>query len=400
MKISDNYKKHFDVLLKILKKDCYIKNDIDELSKEQLEEIIQNYNRCDDWKEQKLYAIGHYYKSIENNENYYYFFNLGKEYTKKLNEKEKHNLQSENEKKYFMSYVELNELKKFYSDYKNNLELMNRFLLLSMLTDQPPLRTSTYYTMKLIIDNENNIILDKKTNYIFVRNDNANYSGYYYIQNDKHSNNTHIKKKRAQNNDENDEGKIEISHVLAENIYKSYFIKQRENMFYSINNYHDMISLLRRTTKNEGLTFNMCRSAYKNHFHIIHNKNTSVLEKELLAKQMRHSTSTAEINYYKVDVINDYDIDKLTQKAKILIEEINKDVNNELFDNKDIEKKILMKKYKERKSELVRSQKYKETDDYKKLRYNIIRNANLKNKKIGEKYIEFYGIKHDGEKYL
>ena len=58
-----------------------------------------------------------------------------------------------------------------------------------------------------------------------------------------------------------------------------------------------------------------------------------------------------------------------------------------------------MKKYKEKKFELKNSDKYKESDDYNKSRYNIIRNANLKERKIGDKYIEFYDIKNDGEKY-
>jgi hypothetical protein len=368
--ISNNYRNHIDTMERLLINDKFIKSSVSELSGEKILEIILKYDRCEDWKEQKIYALSHHYKSKDEIFSTR-LFDLGKEYTEKRKKREKENLQSKKEKEFFMSQYELCAIKECYRDYGNNLDLMNRFLLLSLLTDQPPLRTSNYHSMILIIDDETKISENEKKNYIFVKKENDKYSGFFIIRDDKQSNNKFLKEKKVVIDD-----KIIISPELSKNIYLSYDVKERNTIFHEIDDNDKLLYLLKKTTFNEGITFNICRSSYKIHQHYL-NKFMSFSEKEDLSKQMRHSVNTADINYYKVDVLSDYSEEKYKTKVNDIIGKVKDYVeiikkHALLFDDEEIKIKQIKKK-----------------------RYDIIRVANKNKTKIRETSVSLYDIKYD-----
>jgi hypothetical protein len=385
LNITKNYKNHLDRLEKLLIKDNHIEKSLVERGSDELLNIILNYDRSEDWKEQKIYTLSHYYNSIGKSDDYERFYKLGKEYTAKRSKKEKENIQSEKEKKYYMSQLELSEIKKCYENYGKNLDLMNSFLLLCLLTEQPTLRTSTYHTM-IIIDDMKNI--NKNYNYVYIKKSSDSFAGKFIINNDKHSNNTHVKKKRKidESEEEKDDSEIEISPDLAKKIYESWVIFPREKLFFNIDTNSQMLELLRKTTKNEGITFNMCRSSYKTHQHVL-DPHMSYDKKEKLSKMMRHTTTTADINYFKSDLAKDYNESDLKNKGVKIANQICETIDKDKLSNKTLN------------SLKLQLDEYKNTYEFKKKRNDVIRYANKNNTKIKDSTVEKYSILFDGEKY-
>jgi hypothetical protein len=309
-------------------------------------------------------------------------YKKGQEYTEKRKKIEKDNLQTEKEKEAFMSQIELNMIKKCYENYGDDCDLMNSFILMSVLTDQPPLRNSTYHTMIFIDDIKKD---DNTENFICVSKNGEEYKGMFIINDDKHK--SKIKEDSKKEKEEKEEKFIEIYPTLAKNIYDSYNAFPRKKLFMGIETNEQFLILLKKTTLNDGITFNLCRSSYKIHQHYL-NPHMSINEKEKLAKQMRHTFLTAEQHYLKSDVSKNYNIQYFTQKGEIIVSKIMENIkNNKVSKNAINEIKFSL-------------EEYKETSEYKKKKNDVIRLANKNGKTIKDSTIAKYDIKHDGEKYI
>ena len=165
-----------------------------------------------------------------------------------------------------------------------------KYLLLSLLTFQPPVRSSFYTDSKFInreIDNDkvNNFIRISRRKPITVS---------YIINNDKVS-----KTKVYAMNKQLSVIEI-IDKRLTDLIIDSYDKYPRTYLF-EINNkpisQPTLLKWLRDITKIDAVNVDMMRSSYINWFYEHHK---SVGQREVLANQMRHSVLTALKNYFKI----------------------------------------------------------------------------------------------------
>ena len=165
-----------------------------------------------------------------------------------------------------------------------------KYLLLSLLTFQPPVRSSFYTDSKFInreIDNDkvNNFIRISRRKPITVS---------YIINSDKVS-----KTKVYAMNKQLSVIEI-IDKRLTDLIIDSYD-KYPKTYLFEINNkplsQPTLLKWLRDITKIDAVNVDMMRSSYINWFYEHHK---SVGQREVLANQMRHSVLTAQKNYFKI----------------------------------------------------------------------------------------------------
>tara|TARA_Y100000389_G_scaffold15033_1_gene13306 strand:- start:712 stop:1608 length:897 start_codon:yes stop_codon:yes gene_type:complete len=178
--------------------------------------------------------------------------------------------------------------------YKNilmnkDIEKLNKsehmkYLLLSLLVYQPPLRTSFYNSVKFIFNKDEN---NNKDNYLLIENDKI----YFIVNSDKVS--VHASKENV----------IEIINVHLKNIIL-YSYDKYNRKYVLINKWNKNISqntilIWLKEFTNSDINVNMMRSSY------INNEYSGKLnynEKNKLAEQMRHSINTAMKDYVKNDV--------------------------------------------------------------------------------------------------
>jgi integrase len=161
-----------------------------------------------------------------------------------------------------------------------------KYLLLSLLVYQPPLRTSFYNTVKFITNISDN---NKINNYILIDNDNDIIR--YIINKDKISycNNKH--------------NIIDINNNTLKYIIKYSYNKYKRD-YVLINQWNKNISQntvliwLKEFTKSD-INVNMLRSSYINNEY---SNKLNYNEKNELAKQMRHSVNAAIKDYVKNDI--------------------------------------------------------------------------------------------------
>lgn len=165
-----------------------------------------------------------------------------------------------------------------------------KYLLLALLTFQPPVRTSFYTSCKIIVrgkddDKVNNFIRLSKRKPVTVQ---------YVINQDKVSKT----KVYAMNK------KLSIINLIDSkliNLVMDSFDKYPRTYLFEINNkpisQPTLLAWLRDITKVDGINIDMCRSSYINWYYE-HNK--SIAKREQLANMMRHSVLTSMRNYLKV----------------------------------------------------------------------------------------------------
>ena len=159
-----------------------------------------------------------------------------------------------------------------------------KYLLLSLLVYQPPLRTSFYNSVKFIFNKDEN---NNKDNYLLIENDKI----YFIVNSDKVS-----------------------DHASKENVIEIINDHLKKIILYSYDKYNRKYVLINKWNKNisqntiliwlKGFTnsdinVNMMRSSY------INNEYSGKLnynEKNKLAEQMRHSINAAMKDYVKNDV--------------------------------------------------------------------------------------------------
>jgi len=168
----------------------------------------------------------------------------------------------------------------------------NRFLLLALTTQQPPLRKNFYATVKFLIDPKKN---DGVSNYVVIETKPK--SCYYIVNNDK------VSKHEKFQDSEHTEIPIE-NKDLINLLHNSYDQKKREYVFESDNNKPYSINTISALLLERpfNLNFNILRSSYITAFY---KKNIYPQEREDLAIKMRHSKEISEKSYLKRDPLKD-----------------------------------------------------------------------------------------------
>ena len=175
---------------------------------------------------------------------------------------------------------------KLITDYDKHLE----YLLLSLLTYQPPLRTSYYTSSKIIRSKKEN---DKINNFLLISKRGKN-SAKYIINKDKASNykNFNMNKELSKIIIE-DTKLIELLHYSYEKFPRTYLFEKNNNKMTD----QQLLTLLRRIT-NINVNINMMRSIYVTEHYKTNINYNSKIE---LANKMRHSAETAAIHYNKIN---------------------------------------------------------------------------------------------------
>ena len=213
------------------------------------------------------------------------------EYMIRNREAESHNKQDEKEiKNYRDRQFFINVLDTIDYDSISTVVGHYKYLLLALLTFQPPVRTSFYTSCKFIVRQKDNNKIDN-----FIRiNKRKPVSVSYIINNDK------VSKSKIYSMNK----KLSIINLIDPkliNLVVDSYTKYPRTYLFELNekpiSQPTLLDWLRDITKVDGINIDMCRSSYINWFYE-HNKSTG--KREQLASMMRHSSLTAQRNYLKI----------------------------------------------------------------------------------------------------
>jgi len=200
-----------------------------------------------------------------------------------LDEKEKENLKPHLYFENILNNINFYEI--------NNKTEHYQYLLLALLTYQPPVRTNFYITCKFV--NEKRFIQNDE-NYIRIFKDHGKIKLQLVINKDKASN----YKLYASNKSLSF---IDIKHPELIKIILFSINKYPRTYLFELNNNpiteNTLLQYLRNITKLKQINIDMMRSSYVSWFY---ENNKKYKDRDELAKQMRHSQSTASKNYFKI----------------------------------------------------------------------------------------------------
>jgi hypothetical protein len=276
---------------------------------------IKNLKLSDSSKEQMFFMIGRYLDIKNKNKDSVLFKQAGYNLKLLIDKKEGQNELDDGEKEkfrpldYFISIVDNFDMK----------NLNNKELLLTLLTLQPPVRSSFYCEAKVIKSIKDD---DKVSNFLLLNNKLK--KAYYIINRDKVSNSKEYKDFKH--------SKIEIDNKILVNALLNKY-KKDPTIFIFGNKKISNITLLRwleYITKIKNFNIDNIRSIY---ITWQYDKKITFEEKSQLAFKMRHSIITASKNYYKL-------IDK-------------DDINNKEDDIKKYEEEKSKKKFIKNKKDII-----------------------------------------------
>jgi len=342
-------------------------------NKRQLMSIIEKNNNWGSSSKESLFFMIARFLMIDNpNDKYVKLyqeagFKLLQENRAKENENQQDEKEIENYKphNYFidiLNSVNVDDIKTKIGHYQ--------YLLLALLTYQPPLRTNFYVSAKIIRSMKEN---DKTNNFIWISRK-GSIKIFYIVNDDKVS-----KTKIYAMNKNLSYIKLEDNNLIKL-INDSYEKYPREYLF-EINNkpisQTTYLNWLRKITQVSQINNDIMRSSYVNWFYE-HNKKLS--DREKLAYQMRHSVLTSQRNYLKV-----FEPEDNKEKPEIIqtTEELKKEIDK-------------------LKEQLNKCQSDKAIDESKfnKNRRDVIYKINKKNVKPREETLKKYNIVYDDNKKL
>ena len=368
---------------KTIKPDINIDNFIDKDKKYLMSVIENNYHWSDSSKEKLLFMISRY---LHNKQSWRYsklYQSKGIEFIKKTQSKEYLNELDEKEIINFREHS-------YFTDILNSIDPLTidskiahfQYLLLAILTYQPPLRTSFYTSAKFIRlekddDHKNNFVHINKQGKLKVR---------FIVNNDK------VSKTKTYAIDKNlnfinviDEKLVKIINDSYTKYPRTYLFEHNDKALTS----QMFLKWLRVITKVSEINVDMMRSSYITWYYANHPK---YADREALSKMMRHSVPTAEKNYNKI-----FD-NKIIHSNSTAEPEKCDEVKKELFEtqkeNDDL--KLKLDAYTSESTEV-------NMDDlrhYKKKRADIIYNLNKKGRATKEETFKKYSITFDKEKNL
>jgi len=295
------------------------------------------------------------------------FKRQGHELTEQIHEKEGQNKLDEKEQLNFRPHS-------YFVELLNNIDKSTivslqdhyKYLLLNLLTYQPPLRTSFYNTARFIRFKKDN---DKINNFVLI-NRQGKLKCYFIVNKDKASNYRQyaINKDLSVISIENDN----LSKLIDES-----YIKYPRNYLFEINekpvSTNTLLTWLRNITKVSDINFDIMRSSF---ITWKYEKNTKSADREKLAKQMRHSVPTALKNYNKVlntEEENDPStlielqnkMNQMQYEKNILQEKLNTYVNK---DDSNVNDKL----YRKRRTDIIYKLNHnKPVKDESKVKYKI-----------------------------
>ena len=247
-------------------------------------------------------------------------------------------------------------------NYKDitNYEEHQRYLLLSMLIFQPPVRTSFYTSCKIIRSKKEN---DKINNFLLISKRGKN-SARYIINKDKASN----YKNFNMNNELSkiiieDTKLIELMHYSYEKFPRTYLFEKNNNKMTD----QQLLSMLRKITHIDKININMMRSIYVTEHY---KTNINYHSKIQLANKMRHSAETAAVHYNKINESDFNNNDELIIKLQQEIIELKQKITELEAKNIDITDSKLYNKRKSDIQYLIKSGK--QVKQSTKNKYNII----------------------------
>jgi hypothetical protein len=225
-------------------------------------------------------------KNLKQHDTGNFIYSRALHYSKKYNDREMCQTLDDNEKKNYITYVELyaklEELIKIYRD-RQTLNNIIKVLTLALYVLQPPIRNN-YNDMKVIHNRDEN---NGQDNYLLIDNDN---DMYIILNNDK------VIKHYGSSN-------IRITNERLKGIITIYITEYTPNNTYLFENKdgtpytkRQIQYVINRTFHDRTLSIYNLRSAFITEYYRQHPK---LKDREKLAVMMRHSKSIAELNYLK-----------------------------------------------------------------------------------------------------
>ena len=267
-------------------KDTYLKY----IDIKKLQQIIEDTQWSDSSKQAAYFTISKFLQANDpQNKNIDYIKNLGYQLKIKveeaageneLDEKEKENYRDQNYFRDILDNIDVSKIKSIKKHYE--------YLLLSLLTLQPPVRNNVYISASFILDLSK---VEDNKNYVYLNEEKKEAA--FIIQKDKVSNSvvyrtySHLNYIQIENKE------------LVKLLFKSYEQYKRTFLF-ELNGHaitsNTLLAYLRSITNVEKINIDMMRSSYITDYY---EKNKSYSSRNKLAKQMRHSPATAMLSYHK-----------------------------------------------------------------------------------------------------
>ena len=269
-----------------------------EMNKRELMSIIEkNPAWGDSSMESMFFMITRYLYNKNNNDRYVKLYQTeGKKLKDKTANEQGKNELDENEK---INYRPYEYFKNILDNYEKPTTLQEhyKYLLLSLLVLQPPVRTDFYSSASLLETLDRN---NHTNNYIYI-NRRGKVHAYYIINKDKAS------KYKLYSMDKS-LSKIEIKNEVLANLLNDSFKEYPREYLFELKNKSvadtTLNKWLQSITGLKGINFSMMRSIYITWFY---KHNQLFNSRDELARQMRHSQATASKNYLKI-----FDEEKLT----------------------------------------------------------------------------------------
>ena len=300
---TQNHINKFNWLFKYYKEthpEAQQENFIDLNKRELMNMIESNKSWKDGSKEGLLFMIARYLHNKGENRYSKMYSAKAHEMTLKIRDNEDHNKLEGKEEESFRNHEFFIDILKNYPE-SQTLTGHYKYLLLSMLVYQPPLRTSFYSTAKFLRSKADN---NKSDNYIWI-NRRGMLKINYIVNRDKATN------YKLYNMNKN-LSSIPVEDKNLVNLINDSFEKYPRTYLFEMNNKAVSSSTLLNWLKDicnvPGMNFDIMRSSYITWYYETHQ---TMKDKTKLAHQMRHSVDTASRNYLKV-----FDIDPIEQQNK------------------------------------------------------------------------------------
>ena len=295
----------------------------------------------------------------------------GHEFTLKINANENNNQLDTKEQENFRSHdYFIDILNNFRPDQISTLTGHYKYLLLSMLVLQPPLRTSFYSTARFIRSKAEN---DKVNNFVWI-NRRGMIKDNYIVNQDKAFNyKMYNMNKNLSTIPIEDENLVKLINDSFEQYPREYLFELKGKPVTA----STLLNWIKEITGVTGMNVDILRSSYITWFYDHHQK---MGDKSKLANMMRHSVLTASTNYLKVFDIDPVEIEnknnelvnKVHQLENQIIEYVNKLNAYQNIEGND-------KTYKKRRSYIIyRLNKGTNPKEDTIKRYNIIFNETTK----------------------
>ena len=366
-------------------KDTYLNN----INKNEIIKFIKNLDLSDSSKETFFFVIARFYEVNKINDTFISTFKQqGYNLKKKREQTDGDNQLDEKEQKGYVKYNELvalvDNIK--YSEITTRREHM-KYLFLKLLLYNP-LRTSFYYTAKFsngaTDDNQNYVVLFGKIKKMAT----------LHIGRDKVSNT-----KKFNNNEDlkniaiTDNNLIDLIYKSLSKYPRDYLIEVEQNKPVTDNT---ILKFLRELTGNQLINIDMVRSAYITHHYTA--KNLTFNDKSDLANRMRHSTTTANLRYYKhleTDPNNKTDTQLINKNNELEAQNVQLKKQLEEANEKLKKYEEILNKSKEPSKKTINETKLKEDPAIlRKKRIDYIYKLNVRKlKKPNELLLKLYGIK-------